>query len=101
MNGLLHNGLTMANKKYINTMDVVELTRLLYNEVLSLVSTGVLPNHKSSRDRWGIARRFLDPHVFSCLRWYLSGNQFTLLTSSQATTLLLTILLAYSNIIDR
>ena len=42
----------MAVKKYINTMEVVELTGRPYDEILNLVSTGVLPAHKSRRGRW-------------------------------------------------
>lgn len=42
----------MASKKYINTMEVVELTGRPYDEVLNLASTGVLPGHKSRRGRW-------------------------------------------------
>ena len=42
----------MASKKYINTMEVVELTGRPYDEILNLVKTGALPAHKSRRGRW-------------------------------------------------
>lgn len=42
----------MAIKKYINTMEVVELTGRPYDEIIELVKTGVLPAHKSRRGRW-------------------------------------------------
>lgn len=42
----------MANKKYINTKEVVNLTGRSYDEILNLVKTGVLPGHKSRRGYW-------------------------------------------------
>ena len=42
----------MANKKYINTKEVVNLTGRSYDEILDLVKTGVLPGHKSRRGYW-------------------------------------------------
>ncbi len=42
----------MANKKYINTKEVVNLTGRSYDEILELVKTGVLPGHKSRRGYW-------------------------------------------------
>lgn len=42
----------MAVKKYINTMEVVELTGRPYDEILNLANTGMLPGHKSRRGRW-------------------------------------------------
>lgn len=42
----------MTIKKYINTVEVAELTGRPYNEILTLVQAGVLPGHKSRRGRW-------------------------------------------------
>lgn len=42
----------MANKKYINTKEVVDVTGRSYDEILNLVKTGVLPGHKSRRGYW-------------------------------------------------
>ena len=39
-------------KKYIKTVELAELTRRPYNEILSLVNTGVLPGYKTHRGRW-------------------------------------------------
>ena len=42
----------MAIKKYINTMEVVELTGRPYEEILSLAKTGVLPCHRTRRGHY-------------------------------------------------
>ena len=42
----------MANKKYINTKEVVDLTGRTYDEIINLIKTGVLPGHKSRRGYW-------------------------------------------------
>ena len=42
----------MAIKKYINTMEVVELTGRPYDEILSLAKTGVLPCHRTRRGHY-------------------------------------------------
>lgn len=44
----------MSSKKYINTMEVLELTGRPYDEIIDLVKTGSLPAHKSRRGRWRI-----------------------------------------------
>ena len=42
----------MANKKYINVKDVVELTGHSLEDIRKLASTGVLPAHKTRRGHW-------------------------------------------------
>lgn len=42
----------MAGKKHIKTVEVAELTGRPYNEILSLVNSGVLPGYKTHRGRW-------------------------------------------------
>ena len=39
-------------KKYIKTVELAQLTGRPYNEILSLVNTGVLPGYKTHRGRW-------------------------------------------------
>ena len=41
-------------KKYIKTVELAQLTGRPYNEILSLVNTGVLPGHKTHRGRWWV-----------------------------------------------
>lgn len=42
----------MSIKKYINTTEVADLTGRLYNEILNLAKTGVLPCHKTRRGHY-------------------------------------------------
>ena len=39
-------------KKYIKTVELAQLTGRPYNEIPSLVNTGVLPGYKTHRGRW-------------------------------------------------
>lgn len=42
----------MASKKYIKTIEIVNLTGRSYDEILDLAQSGVLPGHKTRRGHW-------------------------------------------------
>ena len=49
----------MARKKYINTKDVVRMTRLTTNEVYALIHDGKLKAHKAPKSGWRIEKELI------------------------------------------